>query len=465
MPNFNTISVVADFIKQLSQSVSISETTAVLNNGLDADGNQLTNDRLYGFTIDSGSKKEYIVATLSSNNQLSGVFSISRQGVATSGFAKNHQVGASVIISDWASLSYITKVLNGDTDLQAGTPLKYGGTPAQTNPLALATVQYVLDTASGSTVLAFNPQTIDGQATNVADGDWVYFDEATGLWEKTDADDIATSVNVKIGKARGTVSSSSPAGIPGGVFVSGTETLGTYVAGTIYYIGNTAGALATSPGTNSVKVGVGDANGDLVMLHLFPQEVTQAQKDALAGTGTPSGSNKFVTADTLNENLPPGSVQMYAGASAPTGWLLCDASAVSRTTYAALFAIISTTYGVGDGSTTFNVPDMRGRVPVGVGTGTGDGASGTGLPTGGGALTAVARATWKGKETHTLSEAEMPAHNHAIPTFQSPNAGFSGAATGAFTTAGGNGTSDTKGSSSAHNNTQPVMGLNFIIKT
>ena len=65
---------------------------------------------------------------------------------------------------------------------------------------------------------------------------------------------------------------------------------------------------------------------------------------------------------------PPGSVEFYAGASAPTGWLMCDGAAVSRPTYAALFTAISTPYGAGDGSTTFNVPDLRGRVAVGKGT-------------------------------------------------------------------------------------------------
>ena len=65
-----------------------------------------------------------------------------------------------------------------------------------------------------------------------------------------------------------------------------------------------------------------------------------------------------------------GMVTPYVGSSAPTGWLLCDGSAVSRTTYAALFAIASTTYGVGDNSTTFNLPDLRSRLPLGAGTGT-----------------------------------------------------------------------------------------------
>lgn len=74
-----------------------------------------------------------------------------------------------------------------------------------------------------------------------------------------------------------------------------------------------------------------------------------------------------------------GMIFPYAGSSAPTGFLLCDGSAISRTTYAGLFAVISTTYGVGDGSTTFNIPDLRGSMIVGAGqrvrTMTFDGAS------------------------------------------------------------------------------------------
>lgn len=73
----------------------------------------------------------------------------------------------------------------------------------------------------------------------------------------------------------------------------------------------------------------------------------------------------------LAARVPPGSVQMYVGSSSPSGWLICDGTAVSRTTYADLFGIIGTAYGAGDGSTTFNLPDFRGRAPIGVGTGSG----------------------------------------------------------------------------------------------
>ena len=74
--------------------------------------------------------------------------------------------------------------------------------------------------------------------------------------------------------------------------------------------------------------------------------------------------------DNLNALVPPGAITLYAGSSAPSGYLNCDGSAVSRTTYAALFAAIGTRYGSGDGSTTFNVPSVSGRVPVGITSGT-----------------------------------------------------------------------------------------------
>jgi microcystin-dependent protein len=95
---------------------------------------------------------------------------------------------------------------------------------------------------------------------------------------------------------------------------------------------------------------------------------------------------------------PPGAIMSYAGSTAPTGWLLCDGSAVSRTTYAALFTAISTTYGAGDGSTTFNLPDTRGRTVVGAGQGTG--------------LSNRLVGAVGGEETHQLTIAELASHTH-----------------------------------------------------
>lgn len=93
--------------------------------------------------------------------------------------------------------------------------------------------------------------------------------------------------------------------------------------------------------------------------------------------------------------IAPAIVAHTAATAAPTGWLVRDGSAVSRTTYAALFAAISTTYGAGDGSTTFNVPDSRGRFDLGV--------SGS-----------YSLGTTGGSATSSLSTANVPAHTHAF---------------------------------------------------
>jgi microcystin-dependent protein len=73
----------------------------------------------------------------------------------------------------------------------------------------------------------------------------------------------------------------------------------------------------------------------------------------------------LATASGATALLPPGTIAAFGGSTAPSGWLACDGSAVSRTVYSLLFAVVGTLYGIGDGSTTFNLPDLRGRVGVG----------------------------------------------------------------------------------------------------
>lgn len=184
--------------------------------------------------------------------------------------------------------------------------------------------------------------------------------------------------------------------------------------------------------------------------------------------------------------IPAGGLMPYAGSAAPTGWLLCAGQAVSRTTYAALFTAIGTTYGVGDGSTTFNLPDLRGRTIAGK-----DNMEGTAanrLTSGGSGITGTTLGAAGGAETHTLTSAQIPAHTHtgstdtagshsheggvATSTFggSAPTASVSGSGAGATTsTAGAHSHTVTinanTGGGGAHNNTQPTIVLNYIIKT
>ena len=100
-------------------------------------------------------------------------------------------------------------------------------------------------------------------------------------------------------------------------------------------------------------------------------ELTQAEYDALTPEEKMDGTVYFVTDGDpeyliVNDSVPIGAIQPFGGATTPDNWLLCDGSAVSRTDYSELFDVIGTTYGSGDGSTTFNLPDLKGRVIVGI---------------------------------------------------------------------------------------------------
>lgn len=115
------------------------------------------------------------------------------------------------------------------------------------------------------------------------------------------------------------------------------------------------------------------SDGALILFEEFDPITIEFEDDEILVTPT-------VTLDDAEGNaVETGTITAYGGTSAPTGWLLCDGSAVSRSTEAALFAVIGTAYGIGDGSTTFNLPDYRQRFPMGkADSGTGATLGGTG---------------------------------------------------------------------------------------
>lgn len=222
-----------------------------------------------------------------------------------------------------------------------------------------------------------------------------------------------------------------------------------------------------------------DGNGNENGILMSPKAIL----DAALGTIPAGDANRLVT-DAERAKLagiqagatavPTGSVQMFAGAVAPAGWLPCDGAAVSRSGYAALFAVVGTTYGAGDGGTTFNLPDLRDRTPVGVSAGKTRGAKG-------------------GSSTVTIGAGNLPAHEHGVTIPLSTGEGMSPTPIGGINYLGGVRVSDDgagtdwhthgpytttfasgaslygtalgSGSATPLDVTNPHLALHFIIKT
>jgi len=179
---------------------------------------------------------------------------------------------------------------------------------------------------------------------------------------------------------------------------------------------------------------------------------------ASVGTNT----TQVATTAFVASAIPTGVINMWGTGTAPSGWLLCAGAAVSRSTYATLFAVIGTTFGVGDGSTTFNLPNYTNRMPYG-----------TTLAATGGSATTTLSTTNLPSHTHSITD---PGHSHNITTYYNANItgtsinSFSDAVTSPQTNTTQTATTgitatDATGSGTAVTTISPYLGINFIIKT
>lgn len=158
-------------------------------------------------------------------------------------------------------------------------------------------------------------------------------------------------------------------------------------------------------------------------------------------------------------SFPAGIIMAFTSSTPPTGWLACDGTNKSRTDFAALFTAISTNYGVGDGSTTFGLPDLKGRHPVY------KEASGSLLTTGGCGVDGGTINSAGGAQSVSLVAASYPSHNHSY-NIPASGSGWDGNQTGTLWQSGAtSGTLGNTGSSTAHNNMPPGIVVLWCIKT
>jgi microcystin-dependent protein len=158
-----------------------------------------------------------------------------------------------------------------------------------------------------------------------------------------------------------------------------------------------------------------------------------------------------------------GTVLDFAGNAAPTGWLMCYGQSLLRTDYPNLFVAIGTTYGAADG-THFTLPDCRGRAVAGKDDMGGTAASR--LTSAGSGITGTTLGAAGGAQTHTLDTTQIPAHAHGQTAIPSGSAGSSGSPVMSNSSSGSSasGSTSNAGGGLAHNNTQPTIVLNKIIK-
>jgi len=174
----------------------------------------------------------------------------------------------------------------------------------------------------------------------------------------------------------------------------------------------------------------------------------------------PTTALQASTKQYVDTVMPSGMIMPFAGTSAPTSWLACNGAAISRSTYATLYNAIGTTWGVGDGSTTFNVPDLRGTFLRGTGT---NGTYGTAV---GQAVGTYAADTYL-NHSHGISD---PGHSHTVGAFASPGLSPGGTTynTGSGTTNSGTSTTGISVNTSTTGGTETKpknYGVLYIIKT
>lgn len=267
---------------------------------------------------------------------------------------------------------------------------------------------------------------------------------------------------ITIGGSSGTVAT-----IP-----NGTSTI-VYCDGVNFYAGLTGTAGNFSVAGNETVGGNSTVTGNLSVGGTTTLTGNATAPTQSAGDNSTKVATTAFVSTALAAAAITGTINMWPTASAPTGYLLCNGQAVSRSSYAALFAVLGTTFGTGDGSTTFNLPDYRDRMPIGAGTTYSANSQGGSKDAIVVSHTHTASVTDAG-HTHNMGpfgawRGADGTGNKGVPTWSSGDSyDYTLAASAANTNSSTTGISvsnSTTGSSGTNANLPPYLGIYFIIKT
>jgi microcystin-dependent protein len=413
----------------------------------------LTNDGGLAFGVASdfvGSVSSGVVTLRNQTNNRDLIFSIRSGGVQTAFLRGNSVTGLAEVYSNPVAsspaLSVATKnyvdTLSGSVN---GTANFFGHVTPSAN------LTYTLGNTTNRWTNVFSESILVGNL-NAANTFATLSNVATMYLGA----DIIPTANISsnlgsIGMRFNTVHAQSAA-LSGALSVGTNATVGgaIVVTGT----GSVSGNLSTSGNlsSTSTRTSVSTTTGALVLsggagiagnLHVGGTIITPTMP-----TGT-SNTAVATTAFVQTNSIPTGGLMMWPTASPPTGYLLCNGSAVSRTNFAALFAVIGTTFGVGDNSTTFNLPNYTNRVPVGAGGLYAAAATG-------GSKDAVVVS-----HTHTLSGTFVTGVTTSTASFQA----FGSTAVTNVSTSSGSPSIASAGTSGTDANMPPYLAIFYIIKT
>ncbi len=334
----------------------------------------------------SGTTHAHAITTQLPSSSTAGV--MLQSGAKTAGgFYGGTTAPTNTTRANYDGYLYATRFYGDGSQLTGITATSYSGTLPLANGGTGSTTAAGARTNLGAT-------TLGGNLFTIANPSAITFPRfnADNTVTALSAADFRTAIGA--GTGTGTVTSIATGnGITGGTITT-TGTLGlTGQALAIHNLATNGIVARTGSGTVSARTLTASGNG-----------ISVSNGDGVSGNPTVSlsigtGASQVAAGDHTHSDLgaPVGSIMIWAGSTAPTGWLLCDGTADSTTTYSALYAVVGTTYGSGSG--TFLVPNLKGRIPVGLNSAD---------------ASFDARGETGGEKTHTITTAEMPSHTHTF---------------------------------------------------